>query len=318
MEHIKRFFASKKTKGKPKSMKRLEISSPVEASFKKLTPESSSITGYPARLSSRCQYRGDSAPGSAITSFIPRDRGREETISWLNTGTCESLASILTVRDQAAKQIRRAPRTKGTKEVQLILKKPSCKAVEQLHHLQKQTEMAIRYGAPGVVVYNFSKSLGWNQASTSRLPSLQLRDFETRMKELKVAAASIPAVPFSPMNWFVLAESTIAHQPIPQRQLSNYEDGDELQPARSSSPISELGGWRESEQVDIADLRPDPPYSMPISEREGVWGTEEEGEDYEGEYDPYDINAPSTPYESQAIAIKVTPVWSRQIRQVRV
>ncbi|KAI1428371.1 hypothetical protein F5Y12DRAFT_57472 [Xylaria sp. FL1777] len=318
MDSIKRFF-TKKNKDKPTCKKRPKISSPIERNCEKLTVENSSVSGYPPRLSSCHRYRGQSHISSATTSFIPRDRAREETITWLNSGTYESLAPLLTERDKAAKQIRRGPRTKGTKEVQLILKNPSRNAVEQLHRLQQQTEMAIRYGAPGVVVYNFSKSLGWNQASTFRLSSLQSKDFETIMKEMSIASAAMPPIPFSPMNWLVLPEPTIAHQSGPRRPLqplSNYEHADELQQARSSSPISEPGGWRDSEQVDIADLGPE---LLRDSETEVIRVIgEREGEDHKGEYDPYDNNVVSGPFESQAIAMTVTPVYSQQIRQVSV
>ncbi|KAI3329282.1 hypothetical protein HD806DRAFT_279377 [Xylariaceae sp. AK1471] len=320
MESIKRFFSPKKSKSKSKSKKRPRISSPVNGSFEKLTPDSGPQAVYSPRLSSR----RNNHVSRATTTFTPEDRGRAETIAWLNTGTSQSLATLLTERDQAAKQIRRGPKTKGTKEVQLILHKPSRKAVEQLHRVRRQAEMVVRYGAPGIVAYNFSKSLGWNQASASKLPPLQLRDFGTRMREIGTVSARLPAVPFTPITWLVLPTPTAAQGPKLQRQALSCEVGDEQQeePARSWSPVSEPGGWRDSEKMDIADSRLDLTQEVPVGEIEGLFVVgeeEEEEEEGEGEYDPYDVNVvPVTPFESEATAIKVASVSSRQIRQVHV
>ncbi|GAW21665.1 hypothetical protein ANO14919_111880 [Xylariales sp. No.14919] len=265
MQSIKKIFTSNKKKSKSKFRQDPQVSSPVEGSFETLTSERSLTNVYPSQLPS-----GDSHVGQATIDFIPQARGREETIAWLNT-------------DQAAKQIRRGPRTEATKEVQLILESPSCKTVEEFHHIRQQSEIAVRYGAPGVFVYNFSKSLGWNQASGSRLPSLQLRGFETRMKEIRNAYSSIPAVPFSPINWLALPKSTGAQQSEARRQLSNYGHEYELQEQEvwASSPISEPGGWRDSEQIDITNSTLCP-YERLTGERGAFDVSEDEGEASEG------------------------------------
>ncbi|TGJ84838.1 hypothetical protein E0Z10_g3920 [Xylaria hypoxylon] len=316
MESIKQFLTSKNNKSKPGFRKHLQISSPVEGSFKKLTSESSPATVYPPQLPSHCQYTGDSHVGSAAIDFIPQARGRDETIAWLNTSTYDSLASLLTEQDQAAKQIRRGPRTKATREVQMILNSPSCKTVEDFHHVRQHSEMAVRYGAPGVIAYNFSKSLGWNLASTSRLPSLQLRDFETTMRKIRIGSSCIPAMPFSPIDWLVLPQLTGTRQSGTQWQLSNQGHDYELQEQQAQFTTQITSNpWRDSEQVDIADSRL-LPYERPSGERGALDVSEDEGE---GEYDPFDIDdMRMTASETEAIAVKMTPVRSRQVRQVRI
>ncbi|KAI0428860.1 hypothetical protein F5Y09DRAFT_343267 [Xylaria sp. FL1042] len=267
---------------KPNYEKHLPISMSVEESSMKLTSESSPITKYSPRDSSHCGNIGDPHINNATISFIPQDRGREQTIAWLNTGTCESLTSLLTERDQAARQIQRGPRVKGTNEVQQILQNPSCKAVEQLHSLKKQTEMAMRFGMPGVVVHNFSRSFRWNKTASSKLPSLQLKDSGARVNEIESASAKVPPLPFSPIDWFDL--------PI-EGELANYEHEDTPQQVRSWTPMSEPGGWREIKQVDITDLKPDSFYGVVMSEREENCADGEENHwAYEGEYEHYDMN----------------------------
>ncbi|KAI0456682.1 hypothetical protein F5B21DRAFT_467519 [Xylaria acuta] len=114
--------------------------------------------------------------------------------------------------------------------------------------------MAVRYGAPGVVIYNFSKSRGWNRAS--RIPSLQLRDPDV----------SVPAVPLSPINWLVLPNLK-----PPQTSGCGYKDESREQWARSS-PVSEPGGWRDTEQM--AHVTP-----LGGGERDFVLGKEEYRDD---------------------------------------
>ncbi|KAI1356941.1 hypothetical protein F5Y01DRAFT_321248 [Xylaria sp. FL0043] len=279
---------------KPNCETHFQVGMPVERGFRKSTSERSSMAKYPHEDTSHCQNIGDSHSSNATISFMPQDHGREQTIAWLNTGAYESLASLLTERDQAASQIRRGPRAKGTNEVQQILKNPSCKTVEELHCLKKQTEMATRYGKPGVVVYNFRRLFGWNKTTSSKLPSLQLKDFETRMKEVESATASMRPILFSPINWLKLPKPTAAYQSMPGGGLADYEDEDTVQQARSLSPISEAGGWRDGNQVDIADSRLDPLYEMPMSKREGNCVAEEEtDEDYRGEYGYHDSDSAS-------------------------
>ncbi|KAI0817964.1 hypothetical protein GGR55DRAFT_622808 [Xylaria sp. FL0064] len=153
--------------------------------------------------------------------------------------------------------------------------------------------MAIRYGMPGVVVYNFSRLFGWNKTASSKLPSLQLKDFETRMKEVESATASMRPIPFSPINWLKLPKPTAAYQSMPGG-LADCEDEGTVQQARSSSPISEAGGWRDGDHVDIADWRLDPLYEMPMREREGNFVAEEEtDENYIGEYGYHDSDSVS-------------------------
>jgi hypothetical protein len=150
------------------------------------------------------------------------------------------------------------------------------------------------------------------------------------MREIKTVSTKLPAIPFTPIDWLVLATPTVAQGPETQKELSDCGRGDEYQekPARSWSPVSEPGGWRDSEQMDIADSRFDLSHELPLGERgrlfvvgDGEEDEEEEKEEEEdeGEYDPCDVNVvPVIPTESKATAIKVTFVSSRQIRQVLV
>ncbi|KAI1151880.1 hypothetical protein F4825DRAFT_451068 [Nemania diffusa] len=292
MESVKLFFTSNKNNSKSRFKKRSLAISLVDKGFKRVVPEYDSIGAY--------------YPGHATTAFIPHDRGRQQTLAWLDTGTSESIVSLLKERDRAARQVQ-SSRTKGTKETQMILNEPSCKTVEMLHNVQRRAEMTIRYGGPGAAAYNFSRSLGWNRASTYRLPSLQLRDFGDIMRECEATSAgNTPATPFSPINWIVLQDPT--KSPRPRWNFSFWEHEDELdeQPDCILSPISEPGGWRDSEQVDITDSRPR--FTQEISQGDAI-----------GDYDPYSMEVePMTPAESEATAIKLTPVFNGQIRQVRI
>ncbi|KAF2968126.1 hypothetical protein GQX73_g5444 [Xylaria multiplex] len=220
-------------------------------------------------------------------------------MTWLNTGTYDSITTLITEQAQAAREIKRGPRTKGTEEVQRILESPSCRTVEELHHVRQKNEIAVRWGAPGVVAYNFSKSLGWNRAAASRLPSLQLRGFnESSIQSKKttpIGTVSTPVVPFMPIDWVALPDHVGAHQSEGKWKFPNFghEDGLDDRQYRPWSPISEPGGWR--------DLR--------LSGERGAVDVEE---DDEGEYGPFDIaDVPMT-----AIAVHITPVCSRQIRRV--
>ncbi|KAI1203041.1 hypothetical protein F5X97DRAFT_330441 [Nemania serpens] len=304
MESIKRFLTSKKKKkgNNPKS------DQPVDGSYKKVTPEGSPTP----RVSARRRRGGNYCAGNATTSFIPQDRGRKETLNWLNIGASDAIESLLTERDRAEKQVRRGPMTKGTSEVQLILNEPSCKSIEKLHDVQQRSEITARYGVSGTVAYNFSKSLGWNIARMARVRSLQLRDFGTGMRHIRTTR--MPAVPFSPINWLVIPTSTL-------RQLSSYGHGKEPEEP-DPSPICEQEIWRDSNQVDIADLRPSFTYEIPLSKNEWLSVTgEEEGEEEEREceHDSENATVESTiPLEGEATAVKITPVSRQHIREIRV
>ncbi|KAI1166923.1 hypothetical protein F5B18DRAFT_676909 [Nemania serpens] len=313
MKSIKHFFASKEKKDTPKSKQPAHIGAAEDGSYKKVTPKgNSAMATYPPRVSSLHQRNGDYSASNATTSFLPQERGREETMSFLSIGTSNALESLLTERDQAAKQVRRGPMTKGTSEVQLILNEPSCKSVEKLRNVRQRAEMTTRYGVSGTVAYNFSKSLGWNMR-TSRVPSLQLKDFGTRMRQIRTASARIPAVPFSPINWLVMPTSTT-------RRLSYYGHRDEPE-----EQISEAGIWRDSNEVDITDLQPSFTYDIPLSD--SVWSSatsEEEGEEGEdgeekGEHDSDNVTVePTILFEGEATTVEITPVSRQHIREVRV
>ncbi|KAI0397809.1 hypothetical protein F5Y17DRAFT_413631 [Xylariaceae sp. FL0594] len=201
--------------------------------------------------------------------FIPQERGREETLAWLDTGTCESLKALLTHRDQAARQIRirRGPRTLGNREVQAILREPSRRSVQRLHDVILGVEMDLVYGSlvggsvTAVFHYNFSRAVGWNKnrqqaaASSRKVPSLQLRE----MVPAGMAAAAAARRTTTP--------SVGGRSPMPIRWLQLPTDSEQgatpdIRIARSWTPLSELGGWREEDEEegggggnDIADYK---------------------------------------------------------------
>ncbi|KAI1120730.1 hypothetical protein F5Y10DRAFT_272787 [Nemania abortiva] len=292
MESIKRAFASNQDRG----------------NYVKWSPTSPLANRDRKQQTTKDNPTGACHTGHATSNFIPQDRGRQETIEWLATGTSESLAALLTERDRAAKQAQHEPRTKGTEEVEPILKEPTYKNVKELHTVQRRTEMAVRYGVPGVVVYNFSRTLGWNRAAMSRLPCppLQLRDFQARIREIKLASAGTPAAPYPPIDWLVLSERRAAQRPKLQKQLTytEYDEMDE-QGAYPISPISEPGGWRDG--VDITDARPRLTLEISPDDTVRPFTHSEEG-DEEGEYGPYDIDVMSaTLSERGAIAVEAEP-----------
>lgn len=312
MEPIKKFLWCK-SHVKSKSKDRPHISLPVEGSFQK-GASNNLFTKWPSRITPGSRHSGYPRSVSPTISFTPQGRGREETLEFLKKGTSESLSSLLTERDKASEHIKLGPNTKGTHEVQQILREPTYHSVQQLHSLQRRTEMEVRYGTPGAMIYNFSKSLGWNQAAGSQLPPLQLRCFNTRMNEIQFASASIPPLPFSPINWLILPQ-----QPAPEKSIPDGVNRDRLQYHGRSSPISEPGGWRDTEQVDIADMRPELTLEMPLGDTIASSDSsinEVVDEDSEGESYPCGIGVASTTSERQATAVKMTSVSNGQVRQV--
>ncbi|KAI1177492.1 hypothetical protein F4777DRAFT_587298 [Nemania sp. FL0916] len=255
----------------------------------------------------------------ATTAFTPKDRGREETIAWLATGSPEHLVSLHAEQERATKNLQQ-PMTQGTKEVQLILDQPSRQSIEQLHNVKGRAEMAVRYGAPGIVAYNFSKSLNWNKAFASRVPSLQLRTLATVGRGTKAASEAASLVPFSPIDWLVLPEAPTAQSPRQRRRSSfgGYETECEEQPTRSLSPISEPGGWRDIGEIDIADSSliffPESEsksgHDSPVQSEDGV----EEGKSISSETHSCAIIAS----ECEAVAVQMIPVGSGQVHEVNI
>ncbi|KAI1260994.1 hypothetical protein F5Y18DRAFT_440790 [Xylariaceae sp. FL1019] len=273
MESIKRFLHIRSTSS---TKNRRKSSATVEGTFEK--------------NNSHLQEAGN------VTSpFTPTERGRNATIEFLNSGTLDSLKALLSERDTAAKQVRRGPKTKGTKEVQLILRQPSRKTVAQLHRACHQAGIAIKYGATGVVAYNFSKSFGWNQ-SAAFTPPLQLKQFGEIMQDVRPTTGRISSV-FTPIDWLVLpSRSQEQAQESPREALGDKpEDSCEGQDVeqRCWTPFSEPGGWRDCEEM---------PEVFCIGEGE-------EGE----EEDEFDQGC-----TSEALAVSVTSIASQQVRTVQV
>ncbi|KAI1828068.1 hypothetical protein F4861DRAFT_535496 [Xylaria intraflava] len=302
MGSTKQYFTSKKAGGMIAFNNGTRTKSLLsEGGFENLVTRSS------PQLNNLWRSSGDTNPRYATTGFIPKDRGREETMALLRTGTSESLSMLLKERDQASKQVKKGPQTKGTEAVQRILQQPSRKSVEHLHQAKQQAEAENRYGASGVVAYNFSKTLGWNQAWEARLPGLQLRS-ETRMGEIRNMSTSIPAIPLTPIDWIMLPETVVVQGPTVQ-QVSSFGSGYEQQeqPDRPWSPVSEPGGWRDGEGIDIADLRQDPMTPEIVLRDTEEGRVFEEDEQYQDHFDPFDIcDVPDTPFWGKATAIRIT------------
>ncbi|KAJ3554967.1 hypothetical protein NPX13_g10470 [Xylaria arbuscula] len=313
MEPLKRFMWGKKDVDKSKSKDQLQISLPIEGSFKKVTGVRL-VTDWPSRKFLGSLYSGYPPSVSPTIAFTPQARGREETIAYLNTGSSGSLTSLLTEQDKASEQIKRGPHTQGTREVQQILEEPTHHSLQQLYDLQREAEMKVHYGTPGVVMYNFSKSFGWNQTKGTNLPPLQLRNLDKRRKGIRFAASTAPYLP--PIN------SLVPQQPTPSASTSHQKEKNERQVPRCPTPVSEPGGWRDVDPPeDIADIRLQAYFETPLgggeTDHSDEVSDEEVDENSEGESAPV-IGLALTSSERRATAIKVIPVTSSQIRQVSI
>ncbi|KAI1499161.1 hypothetical protein F5X99DRAFT_430899 [Biscogniauxia marginata] len=298
MEAIQRWLGPKHKNHRPK------ISSPVSGTCKKLTDEDAELCG-------------NGAGALVTTDFVPRDRGRKETIDFLKSCTSDSLARLLREQDRAERQVRRGPKTIGNKEVQNILRRPSRRAVERFHFVRRQAEVAIRYGAPGAAAYNFSRSLNWNKtAGQTLLPSLQLRDPGNRMSRPSSISVA-PAGPFTPISWLEL----------PKAKKPSSDDPESL------SPISEPGGWRDTSPGELE--RPESRAGFERDEEAGGEDVEHPelpqlDTDVEREFDPCDDDSHRTPdsdevcegqeewetSEAQVVAIAQIPL--QRVREIYV
>ncbi|KAI0898367.1 hypothetical protein F4806DRAFT_356628 [Annulohypoxylon nitens] len=162
-------------------------------------------------------------------SFVPRTQGHEATIAFLESGATSDLSWLLRERDRAERFVSRGPRTKATKEVLEVIRKPSIKTVEKFNRVYMQAEMLMKYGIAGEIVYNYSKPLSWNKANMSRLTSMQLKDLRAMIYRLPRRTPSIPRNPPTPIDWFDLGAS----RTTPFRR------------SRQSPIVSEPDGWRD-------------------------------------------------------------------------
>ncbi|KAI0140938.1 hypothetical protein F4776DRAFT_539435 [Hypoxylon sp. NC0597] len=172
---------------------------------------------------------------NAKMNFTPRTQGGQATLAYTEYGRPDDLTWLFGERDRAERQLYRGPKTKGNKEVQLILREPSIKSVEQFHSACKQAEISARYGIPGEFVYNFSRTFTWNQANATKVSSLQLRDFDTGKRKHKGLFRSTPPTSLPLIDWFDLEAP----------RTSNSSNG------RRLSTISEPGGWRDLSYTDV-------------------------------------------------------------------
>ncbi|KAI0383795.1 hypothetical protein F5Y04DRAFT_287087 [Hypomontagnella monticulosa] len=143
------------------------------------------------RRSATCSSLGDVS--ASAMDFTPRSQGERATLAWLGSGSLDSLNLLRGEQYRAIRRLRRGPKTLGTAEVQRILREPSARSVMQLHRVREDAEVTLKYGSPGRVAYNFSRSLTWNQNNAQRLPSLQLSDFEGTVKRARRGLFSGPS-----------------------------------------------------------------------------------------------------------------------------
>ncbi|KAI2638112.1 hypothetical protein GGS21DRAFT_549158 [Xylaria nigripes] len=310
MVSIRRLFTSKKGEGK--SEDRAHNGPRLQGGAEHLMPTS----GLQGR---GLQSISDIRSTRSITAITTQAQGQREIMALIQSGTSDSLGRSLKSRDQVATQVQRRPKTRGTEEGRLILEQPR-KAVEQLRQVKRHAEAAVRYGARGIVAYNFSRTLRWNKYSTSLLPALQLKTPGAGVRRNQGLSTSLPAATFPPIDWLVLPSSTSDQEAKPAQFSTSEEEHDQEELLRACSPVSEPGSRRDSPGMDIADLGQNFTGVTSIRQTEERFKLDnEEYEKDEGEYDPYDVNvAPETPPTTEASAIRITPVPGQRIRQVRV
>jgi len=317
MQRIKRYIQTKASKSSYKPETRLAINASVNERPGRPSNMAKGIYPIiPPRTSSLGKGSSKKPYSHTTMPFTPQERGREETLAWLETGTYDSFRALLTQRNQAESQIRRGPRTMGAREVQRILREPSRQSVQSLHAACQGAEMALRYGVLGAAAYNFSKTVGWNQDAAMRVPSLQLSPM----------IPSLPPIrPYTPIRWLQLPD------PESESKEKGKEKGKEKEKEKKEpttdcwSPLSEQGGWRED---DIADMRLDNiregsltgSLTRSDSEHSNYFRPDERIDGWtEGEYDLDDAHVESdAPLGTEARAVTIKPVSSAQVRQVDV
>jgi hypothetical protein len=309
MHRIERYIQTKANRNSYKPEKQLAVRVSVDERTGRPRNVAKGIyPTVPPRISSLAKGSSKNLSSHITMPFTPQERGREETIQLLETGTYGSLTALLTQRNQAAKQVRRGPRTTGTREVQTILREPSRKSVQSFHAVRLRAEMELHYGVPGLVAYNFSKTVGWNRDAAMRVPSLQLNSM----------IPSLPPIrPYTPIRWLQLPE--------PELESKEKEKEEKEKITDCWSPLTEPGGWRED---DIGDTRLDSLYGESLagslssgdSEHSNYCIPDERIDGWrEGEHDPDDVNVEAAaPLGTEARAVTITPVSSAQIRQVDV
>ncbi|RYP93474.1 hypothetical protein DL770_000358 [Monosporascus sp. CRB-9-2] len=210
---IKKWLSHKKKSAAGAADKHQEGSEPSSSVEEDRTTDRGRTAGGEAQAEAERAYLRTEV-AVAGRGFVPQARGTEATLAWLERRTPDALSRLLIERDQAERQNRRGPKTRGTREVKQILLRPCRTTVEQLHHVRDQAEAAVRYGGavPGAVAYSLARSLQNGAAAvrggsgSPRLPSLQLRDFSTMVGEQLELVSRMPGSALSsisnPRTWF--------------------------------------------------------------------------------------------------------------------
>ncbi|KAI1383240.1 uncharacterized protein F4822DRAFT_419852 [Hypoxylon trugodes] len=195
LNHIKRLFNRKEKK---KEMTTSSISWPI---------------GRPPQRQDQNQVNRDVYDDirNVPIHFTPRTQGEEATRAFVKNGMSDDLIKLLDDRDDAERQLNNAPKTKGTEEVQRILREPSRKSIEDFHNARNRAEATKRYGIVGDLAYHVDKYIRRN--SVPVLPPLQLIDFGMVMRReyggFFSSYSSYRATPISstPVDWLALGFS---------------------------------------------------------------------------------------------------------------
>ncbi|RYO79949.1 hypothetical protein DL766_009080 [Monosporascus sp. MC13-8B] len=224
--------------------------------------------------------------------FVPQARGTEATLAWLKRRTPDALSRLLIERDQAERQNRRGPKTRGTRQVKQILLRPCRTTVEQLHQVRDQAEAAVRYGGdvPGAVAYSLGRSFQ-NRAvrGSPRLPSLQLHDFGTMVGEQLELVSRITGGALSsvsdPRTWFDTRSPKPSGSPSPSPEPVGEASAGGEASTEGSGPGASGPGFRYSDNASRYELERDKrAESLSLVTDVAV----------EHDEDPYD-NSPETP-----------------------
>ncbi|KAI2614521.1 uncharacterized protein GGS25DRAFT_527633 [Hypoxylon fragiforme] len=141
----------------------------------------------------------------APMNFTPQSQGRDATLAFMNSGYADHLIQLLDDQDRAERLLHEGPQTKGTQEVQHILREPTLGSLEKFNDIRRQAEINKKYGFPGEVVFNFSRTVGWNKSKAAASTPLQLRGHRNVRKR---GCKYVPRTPHTPIDWLDLGRST--------------------------------------------------------------------------------------------------------------
>ncbi|KAI0482843.1 hypothetical protein GGR56DRAFT_685900 [Xylariaceae sp. FL0804] len=317
--------ASSSTRGL-RPLKLADISAPVSGSFQKLTDrtiaqgDSTGARQLPPPPPPPPQQRQRYVAHAVTSDFTPREQGREATLAYVHASSAAggggeqqqqqpshshhqsqaALLSLLEAQDRAERHLASGPRTRGTREALAACREPGRRALAQVHRARRQAEVAVRYGAPGLGVYNFSRSCRWNWdrmiaggvggvgvagEKAPRLPDLQLGSplslssppvipprVSSLPKNNKPASAPAPLQhrpaappPYTPIDWVQLPPP--AHAADDEHEYDDAEDDGASDDEHEYDDAEDDAASDDDEEYDDA---------------------EDDAASDEGDYDPYE------------------------------